>query len=96
MSDAYTRRREARRLEGQNEPGARLPTYQELLDESLEETFPASDPISPSAAMHAAEPVRTRRDAVDWVLRPPAPAAAPSRDGAPPGSDGEPSPPPRA
>jgi hypothetical protein len=52
------------------EPGTGLPTYQELLDEALEETFPASDPISPSAAIHAAEPLRTARDAVDWVLRP--------------------------
>lgn len=25
------------------------PTYQELLDEALQQTFPASDPISPSA-----------------------------------------------
>jgi hypothetical protein len=56
------------------------PTYQDLLDESLEETFPASDPISPSAAMHA-ERISTRKNEVDWSIRPgsnvDAPAASP-------------------
>jgi hypothetical protein len=28
----------------------------------VDETFPASNPISPSAAMHAAQPVRTGAD----------------------------------
>ena len=46
------------------------PTYQEAVDESLEMTFPASDPISPSAAMHAEERVRTERDKTDWKLSP--------------------------
>jgi hypothetical protein len=49
-------------------PQEGLPTYQELLDEAVEETFPASDPISPSAAMNAEEPVRTRTDKRDWKL----------------------------
>jgi hypothetical protein len=32
-------------------------------------TFPASDPISPSAAMHAEKKTQTARDDVDWKLR---------------------------
>jgi hypothetical protein len=48
----------------------KLPTYQESLDEALEETFPASDPISPSAAMHADKPVKTGKDERDWKVRP--------------------------
>ncbi|HEX6707234.1 MAG TPA: hypothetical protein VF169_20925 [Albitalea sp.] len=70
MKDPHARQRESRRLEGVAQPPAKLPTYQELLDESLDETFPASDPISPSAAMHAERRVATRRDAVDWQLNP--------------------------
>ena len=46
------------------------PTYQQLLDESLEETFPASDPISPSAAMHTERRISTGKDATDWTLKP--------------------------
>lgn len=46
------------------------PTYQELLDEALQQTFPASDPISPSAAMSADQRISTGRDGVDWVLQP--------------------------
>lgn len=46
------------------------PTYQEVIDESLEMTFPASDPISPSAAMHAEKRVQTERDKTDWKLSP--------------------------
>lgn len=48
----------------------RMPTYQELLDEALEGTFPASDPISPSAAMSADKRISTQRDDIDWVLQP--------------------------
>jgi hypothetical protein len=55
---------------GGNPPQQGLPTYQALLDEAVQETFPASDPISPTAAMHAEEPVRTGRDASDWALQP--------------------------
>jgi hypothetical protein len=47
-----------------------LPTYQQLLDASLEDTFPASDPISPSAAMHAEAQISTARDDTDWALAP--------------------------
>jgi hypothetical protein len=45
---------------------AKPSTYQELLDEALDETFPASDPISPSAAIHAEERIQTAKDKVDW------------------------------
>lgn len=43
------------------------PTYQDVLDEAIEETFPASDPIAPAVA-HAGTPVSTRRNPVDWRL----------------------------
>jgi hypothetical protein len=49
--------------------GADQPTYQQMVDESLAETFPASDPISPSAAMKASEEVDSPRDARDWALK---------------------------
>lgn len=52
------------------DPDARIATYQESLDEALDETFPASDPISPSAAMHAEERIQTAKDAVDWKSKP--------------------------
>jgi hypothetical protein len=45
------------------------PTYQEVLDEALDETFPASDPISPGAAAHAEARAHHTRDAVDWTLQ---------------------------
>jgi hypothetical protein len=44
-------------------------TYQEALDEAVEETFPASDPISPSAAEHAEKQISTQRDDKDWKLK---------------------------
>jgi hypothetical protein len=59
------------RLEGKaDQPSEKVPTYQELLDEALDETFPASDPISPSAAMAAEKRIRTDKDATDWALKP--------------------------
>lgn len=61
----------AERLEGKAEaPAEKVPTYQELLDEALDETFPASDPISPTAAMAAEKRIRTDKDTTDWTLRP--------------------------
>ncbi|WP_420991889.1 hypothetical protein ACKI2N_026990 [Cupriavidus sp. 30B13] len=45
-------------------------TYQEAVDDSLDMTFPASDPISPSAAMHAEKETSTARDDTDWHLKP--------------------------
>ena len=63
--------KEDKRLQGKaSKPEDKLPTYQELLDESLEQTFPASDPISPSAAMHAEKQVSTPKDDKDWTLKP--------------------------
>lgn len=47
-----------------------IQTYQQAIDESLEMTFPASDPISPSAAMHTEKRVNTEVDATDWTLEP--------------------------
>jgi hypothetical protein len=44
-------------------------TYEEALDESLRETFPASDPIAPGVASRADRPVSTGRDATDWVVQ---------------------------
>jgi hypothetical protein len=41
-------------------------TYQQTLDEALAETFPASDPISPSQAMRAQDEAPSARDPVDW------------------------------
>ena len=71
MKEAHARQREAVRLEGRAQTQQdRVPTYQELLDEALDETFPASDPISPSAAMHTGREVKTARDDKDWHLMP--------------------------
>lgn len=71
MKDAHARTRESKRHSGEcPSPGEKVPTYQELLDEALDETFPASDPISPTAAMHASHRIDSARDGVDWALRP--------------------------
>jgi hypothetical protein len=48
----------------------KMPTYQELLDEALDQTFPASDPISPGAAVHAEKMIQTKKDDQDWTLTP--------------------------
>jgi hypothetical protein len=55
-----------------------LPTYQQLLDEAIELTFPASDPISPGAAMRTRRRIATAMDETDWELEPgdPLPARA--------------------
>ncbi|HJV63254.1 MAG TPA: hypothetical protein VJ743_20060 [Albitalea sp.] len=81
MKDPHARQKEAKRLDGGSPGAEKLPTYQELLDESLDETFPASDPISPSAAMHAERRVATAKDEVDWTLRPGADAPPGARRG---------------
>jgi hypothetical protein len=47
-----------------------LDTYQDLLDESLFLTFPASDPISAHAAARCADPCDTPANASDWHLHP--------------------------
>jgi hypothetical protein len=47
-----------------------LETYQDLLDESLHLTFPASDPICAQAATRCAEPCETPGNRSDWHLHP--------------------------
>jgi hypothetical protein len=46
------------------------PTYQDLLDESLQETFPASDPISPTGACRTGQRISTSRNDIDWQVVP--------------------------
>ena len=59
------------RLAGKGKQSAeKVPSYQELLDDALDQTFPASDPISPSAAMAAEKRIKTDKDATDWTLKP--------------------------
>lgn len=59
------------RLSGQaRSPKDKVPTYQEALDEALENTFPASDPVAASAAAQPREPHATSRDDKDWHLEP--------------------------
>jgi hypothetical protein len=71
MNDSHALQREDRRIDGRAHClQAKVPSYQELLDEAVDMTFPASDPISPSAAMHVHEPHTTARDELDWTLQP--------------------------
>jgi hypothetical protein len=51
-------------------PQAKVPSYQDLLDAALDDTFPASDPLAISAATQVHEPHTTARDCVDWTLKP--------------------------
>lgn len=65
------RARQDRRACGEaRTPQAKLPTYQDLLDTALDDTFPASDPIAISAAARIHEPHTTARDCNDWTLKP--------------------------
>lgn len=68
MEDKSRDPKAEQRLEGKDKE--RVPTYQELLDESLDQTFPASDPISPGAAINAERRTSTEKDEVDWELKP--------------------------
>ncbi|MGE5453487.1 MAG: hypothetical protein ACM3VZ_16780 [Acidobacteriota bacterium] len=71
MKDTEALKREALRVEGKRRKRhERVPTYQELLDDALDQTFPASDPISPTAAMHADKQISTSKDDTDWQLQP--------------------------
>lgn len=45
-------------------------TYQKTLDEALQDTFPASDPIAPGAAAEPQEPAHQTAETVDWHLKP--------------------------
>jgi hypothetical protein len=64
-------------------PQAKVPTYQDLLDAALDDTFPASDPPAIGAATHVHEPHTTPRDCHDWTLEPGAckPVGQPCDDG---------------
>lgn len=68
MNDAKKDADEDQRLSGTAQKDKKVPTYQEMLDESLDQTFPASDPISPGAAVHAEEQISTEKDEKDWKL----------------------------
>jgi len=70
MNDAASRSKESERLDGRAASGQKLPTYQELLDESLDQTFPASDPIAAGAAAHAEAAIESGNGDRDWVLLP--------------------------
>jgi len=76
--------RQERRLRGEAQcPQAKVPSYQDLLDQALDDTFPASDPLAIGAATHVHEPHTTARDCKDWTLRPGAcpPVGQPADDG---------------
>ncbi len=45
-------------------------TYQQTLDDALEDTFPASDPIAPGAAAHPVQPAHHTGEDADWHLKP--------------------------
>ena len=65
------RAQQERRNSGRaQDPHAKLPTYQDLLDEALDDTFPASDPVATGAATRVHEPHTTARDCQDWTLKP--------------------------
>jgi hypothetical protein len=68
---------------------SKLPTYQDVLDESLQETFPASDPISPGAARHAGRRISTEKNPTDWQLEPGSAVAPPTTTGHDSALDGE-------
>jgi len=71
-------KKEDLRLSGQaRSPEAKVPTYQESLDDALDNTFPASDPPANSVATRVQRPVATGRDEHDWTLKPGASAPAP-------------------
>jgi hypothetical protein len=71
MTQDNTKAGKDRRHEGKaTKPEDKLPTYQESLDDAIEQTFPASDPISPSAAERADRAVSTPKDDKDWKLKP--------------------------
>jgi hypothetical protein len=58
------------RLEERHAHKEELDTYQDLLDESLQLTFPASDPVCAQAATRCADPCETPSNAADWHLHP--------------------------
>ena len=70
MTAPRNREKEDERLEARaTDPEDKLPTYQELVDEGSDDSFPASDPPATTAATHSARPVHTSRDERDWTLQ---------------------------
>ncbi|VCU71738.1 hypothetical protein PIGHUM_03826 [Pigmentiphaga humi] len=55
---------------GADKKDENLPTYQEQLDEALEDSFPASDPIAPGTGAQTGKPVKTGKDDKDWEVKP--------------------------
>ncbi|HMN81188.1 MAG TPA: hypothetical protein PKA20_14805 [Burkholderiaceae bacterium] len=49
-----------------DQPATDIPSYQDLLDEALMETFPASDPIAAGGAIERTRPVDGGRNEKDW------------------------------
>jgi hypothetical protein len=71
MTAPRNREKDQERQEARaTDPEDKLPTYQELVDEGSDDSFPASDPPATSAATHTARPVQTARDDQDWTLQP--------------------------
>jgi hypothetical protein len=71
MTAPRNREKEGERLEARaKDPEDKLPTYQELVDEGSDDSFPASDPPATTAATQTARPVHTSRDDRDWTLQP--------------------------
>lgn len=71
MPQADQLKQQDKRLAGEaTQAHEKVPTYQELLDSAIEDTFPASDPIAVGGATRILEPHTTLRDAKDWTLKP--------------------------
>lgn len=71
MQQKDLKEKEDLRLSGQAPcPKDKVPSYQEALDEALDNTFPASDPVAASVAAQPREPRVTARDDKDWALEP--------------------------
>jgi hypothetical protein len=54
-------------------------SYQQTLDDALDDTFPASDPIAPGAAAHPEAPAQHTGEAADWHLKPGSKRTPPKR-----------------
>lgn len=71
MSKDPKKEEKDRRVEGNaSKPEGKAPTYQEALDQAVEDSFPASDPVSPGVAEKAGREVSTPKDKKDWKLEP--------------------------
>jgi hypothetical protein len=54
-------------------------SYQQTLDDALDDTFPASDPIAPGAAAHPEAPAQHTGEPADWHLKPGSKRTPPKR-----------------